>query len=114
MPKAMEQALKRSGRKKGLSGEHLDAYVYGTMREKGWRPAREKNTGEAIHESEASSINAEALSTDDEDQYITVADTEDSDDYARPGVASDVGSYKPKYKRVKVDKKLLQSLQWAY
>jgi len=36
MPKAMEQALKRSGAKKGLKGKRLDAYVYATMNKEGY------------------------------------------------------------------------------
>jgi len=31
MPKALEDKLRREGRKKGLSGKRLDAYVYGTL-----------------------------------------------------------------------------------
>ncbi len=29
-------------RKKGMKGKKADAYVYGTMRKTGWRPAREE------------------------------------------------------------------------
>ena len=42
MPKKMEQALKRTARKKGLSKERTGAYVYGTMRKAGWKPKRER------------------------------------------------------------------------
>jgi hypothetical protein len=42
MPKALEQALSREASKKGLTGKHRNAYVYGTMREAGWQPKREK------------------------------------------------------------------------
>lgn len=42
MPKAMEQKLKREAKKKGLSGDRADAYVYGTMRKAGWEPEKEK------------------------------------------------------------------------
>jgi hypothetical protein len=42
MPKKMEEKLKKDAKKKGLKGERADAYVYGTMRKTGWRPAREK------------------------------------------------------------------------
>jgi len=42
MPKAMERALRREGRKRGYTGERLDAFVYGIMRRRGWRPEREK------------------------------------------------------------------------
>lgn len=31
MPKAMHDALARTARKKGLTGERFNAYVYGTM-----------------------------------------------------------------------------------
>ena len=31
MPKKEEEKLKRQARKKGLKGERLNAYVYGTM-----------------------------------------------------------------------------------
>lgn len=39
MPKILEEKLRKEGRKKGLKGEHLDAYVYGTMRKTGWIPS---------------------------------------------------------------------------
>jgi len=42
MPKKMEEKLKREAHKKGLRGEALRAYVYGTMRKSGWKPNREK------------------------------------------------------------------------
>lgn len=43
MPKKMEEALKKSGKKKGLSGSRLAAYIYGTMQEKtDWKPTRKK------------------------------------------------------------------------
>ena len=42
MPKAMEKALKKEAKKKGLHGERANAYVYGTMRKTGWVPNREK------------------------------------------------------------------------
>jgi len=42
MPKKLEKALKSQAKKKGLSGEKADAYVYGTMRKTGWKPKREK------------------------------------------------------------------------
>jgi hypothetical protein len=41
MPKALEKQLKKQAKVKGLSGERLNAYVYGTMRETGWKPSRE-------------------------------------------------------------------------
>ena len=42
MPKKLEEKLKKEARKKGLTGERKDAYVYGTLRETGWKPEREK------------------------------------------------------------------------
>jgi hypothetical protein len=42
MPKAMERELKSAGKKKGLKGDKLDAFVYGVMRSRGWKPKREK------------------------------------------------------------------------
>lgn len=42
MPKALEKKLKKEAKHKGLTGERADAYVYGTMRKTGWKPAREK------------------------------------------------------------------------
>lgn len=45
MPKQMEMRLRALARKKGLSGERSDAYVYGTMRKTGWKPEREKKAG---------------------------------------------------------------------
>jgi hypothetical protein len=44
MPEALERELKSQGRKKGLKGRNLDAYVYGTLRKTGWKPS-----GEGIH-----------------------------------------------------------------
>ena len=39
MPKQIEEILLREGKKKGLKGERLDAYVYGTLRKRfGWKP----------------------------------------------------------------------------
>ncbi len=42
MPKALERKLKKQGKKLHLSGERLDAYIYGTMRKAGWKPSRER------------------------------------------------------------------------
>jgi hypothetical protein len=42
MPKAMEKALKKEAKKKGLTGERADRYVYGTMRKTGWVPSTQK------------------------------------------------------------------------
>ena len=40
MPKALERKLYRQGRKKGLKGDRLRAYVYGTLRKTGWGPGK--------------------------------------------------------------------------
>lgn len=45
MPKAMEKALKKEAKKKGLKGKRKNAYIYGTMRKAGWRPKRERDKG---------------------------------------------------------------------
>ena len=42
MPKEVEKALLKEGRKMGLSGEALNRYVYGTLRGIGWKPKGEK------------------------------------------------------------------------
>jgi len=43
MPKALEEKLKRQARKKFPGDkERQDRYVYGTLRETGWKPSREK------------------------------------------------------------------------
>ena len=42
MPKKLEKQLKKQAKKKGLSGERKDAYVYGTLRKTGWKPGRKK------------------------------------------------------------------------
>ena len=42
MPKKLEAALKKEAKKKGLVGEHFDAYVYGGMRKSGWIPSTQK------------------------------------------------------------------------
>ena len=42
MPKALERKLKAQAKKKGFSKERIGAYVYGTLRETGWKPEREK------------------------------------------------------------------------
>ena len=43
MPEEMEKDLKAKAKKKGLTGEHADAYIYGNMRKTGWKPKREKH-----------------------------------------------------------------------
>lgn len=40
MPKKVEERLKRQAQKKGLTGERADAYVYGTMQERGLMPKK--------------------------------------------------------------------------
>lgn len=47
MPKAMERALKREAKKKGLTGRAAAHYVYGAMVNRGWRPEL-KHTGRWI------------------------------------------------------------------
>jgi len=42
MPIKLEKALKKSAKKKGLTGKKADAYIYGTMRETGWKPKTQK------------------------------------------------------------------------
>ena len=42
MPKKLEEELKKKAKKKHLTGESADAYVYGTLRKTGWKPSREK------------------------------------------------------------------------
>jgi hypothetical protein len=38
MPKKMEAALKREATKRGYTGRRAAAFVYGTMRNRGWTP----------------------------------------------------------------------------
>jgi hypothetical protein len=42
MPEKLKRKLRAAGRKKGYRGARLDAYVYGAMRKKGWKPSGEK------------------------------------------------------------------------
>lgn len=42
MPEKLERNLRQEALKRGLSGSRKDAYVYGTMRKRGWRPSREQ------------------------------------------------------------------------
>lgn len=44
MPEKLEKDLKRQAKKKGLSGDRADAYVYGTLRKTGWKPKRENKS----------------------------------------------------------------------
>ncbi len=43
MPKELENKLRQEGVSKGLKGDRLNAYVYGTMYKMGWRPQRPKS-----------------------------------------------------------------------
>lgn len=42
MPKAMERALKKEAHKKGLTGEALNRYVYGTIAKNHLMPSQQK------------------------------------------------------------------------
>jgi len=42
MPKKLEKELRAEARKKGLTGERADKYVYGALRNTGWTPKRKK------------------------------------------------------------------------
>lgn len=42
MPKALEAKLKRQAAIMGLSKDRTGAYVYGRLRNTGWKPSREK------------------------------------------------------------------------
>jgi hypothetical protein len=42
MPKKLERQLKRQAAAKGLTGDRLNAYVYGTLRKTGWTPKKHK------------------------------------------------------------------------
>lgn len=42
MPKKLEESLRRQAKKKNLSKEEEDAYVYGAMRKAGWIPSTQK------------------------------------------------------------------------
>ena len=48
MPKALEEKLKKEAAQHGLTGDRADAYVYGTMRKTGWKPAREQGQKKAL------------------------------------------------------------------
>lgn len=41
MPKEMEMMLKKKAAKVEMSKERTGAYIFGTMRAKGWKPSRE-------------------------------------------------------------------------
>lgn len=40
MPKRLERALARTARRRGYSRKRSAAYVYGTLRKRGWKPSR--------------------------------------------------------------------------
>lgn len=40
MPKAIERALEKEAKRKGLKGKRKAAYIYGTLRKTGWKPKR--------------------------------------------------------------------------
>ena len=42
MPKVLERKLAKRATKKGLKGKRKDAYIYGTLRQTGWKPNRER------------------------------------------------------------------------
>jgi hypothetical protein len=44
MPKALERKLQREAAVRGFDEARTNAYVYGTLRKTGWKPAREKRT----------------------------------------------------------------------
>lgn len=61
MPESLEKELKSRGRRLHLSGDRLNAYIYGTLRKTGWKPS-----GEGIHPPEDSSIDTgEAIAIED-------------------------------------------------
>ena len=43
MPRKLKKNLKSQAKKKGLSGDQADAYVYGTMRKTGWKLQGHRN-----------------------------------------------------------------------
>lgn len=45
MPKALEDKLTKEAANKGLRGARAKAYVYGTMRNSGWKPGKDSSSG---------------------------------------------------------------------
>jgi len=43
MPKELENRLRNEGIRKGLKGDELSSYIYGTMYKLGWRPSKPKS-----------------------------------------------------------------------
>lgn len=42
MPKALERKLRKEAKQKGYGKKRANAYVYGTLREIGWKPKPKK------------------------------------------------------------------------
>jgi len=42
MPVKLERKLTREAKDKGLKGERLNAYVYGSLRKTGWKPSTQR------------------------------------------------------------------------
>ena len=42
MPEKLKRQLQKSAKKKGLRGKHIDAYVYGALKNLGWESKKEK------------------------------------------------------------------------
>ena len=42
MPKEVERSARRTAKKRGYGKKRTDAYVYGTLRNTGWKPPRER------------------------------------------------------------------------
>tara|TARA_R100000655_G_scaffold91884_2_gene132846 strand:- start:373 stop:507 length:135 start_codon:yes stop_codon:yes gene_type:complete len=42
MPAKQKKALTKAAKKRGLKGAKRDAFIYGTMRKTGWKPAKRK------------------------------------------------------------------------
>ncbi len=40
MPAEMERKLRAEGKKKGLTGDRLEAYIFGIMTKLGWRKGK--------------------------------------------------------------------------
>ena len=44
MPKKLEQKLKRQAAKKSFGKKRTDKYVYGALRQTGWKPSHQRKT----------------------------------------------------------------------
>lgn len=51
MPKALEDKLLETARKRHYGKERTGAYVYGGMRATGWKPKRERYGGKLLRKS---------------------------------------------------------------